>query len=145
MANKFKPEAHHLFFLSLPLLFLLGILKKGEVLNHNIYDTYIVIANSHFLIYLGMVFLLYGMSYWILEKLGIAVHRTLASLHTLLTLGGGLLLYCLLGMYREELVEYTFNIKLSIAVTLLFLVTLLGQLLFPVNLLLSWLQNKSTQ
>ena len=55
--------------------------------------------------------------------------------HVGLTFGGILVVWILTKFYRTEIMEYEFNNNLSLIITLIVLLMIVGQLIFPINII----------
>ena len=66
----------------------------------------------------------------------------LSTIHIVLTFGGSLMLWILPKFYSVDAFAYAYN-NLTIAITLSALVMLIGQILFPINIVYGLLKNRT--
>ena len=131
--NKLIEKSHLIFLLSIPIIILIGILSGKNVLDINAHDTYFVIAYLHFAILLSIIFGVIGFGYWIMQKVDKKLSKWLNWTHIGLTFGGTFLVWILNKFYRPEIMDYKFNNNLSLIITLIVLIMIAGQLIFPIN------------
>lgn len=137
-------EKPHLFFLlSIPIIMLIGILSGDAVLNINVHDTYYVIAHLHLATLISILFGIIGIGYWIMQKADKKLSKWLNWIHIGLIFGGTLIAWILTNFYRDEIMEYKFNNNLSLIITLIILLMIFGQLIFPINIISGLLKNKN--
>lgn len=140
--NKLIEKPHLIFFLSIPLIILIGILSGDNTLDINIHDTYFVIAYLHFAILISIIFGLIGFGYWIIQKVNRKLSKWLNRIHIGLTFGGTFLVWFLNKFYRPEIMDYKFNNNLSLIITLIVLIMIAGQLIFPINIIYALTKKK---
>ena len=140
--NKLIEKPHFIFLVSIPIIMLMGIFNKATVLDINISDTYYVIDYLYLTILISMLFGLIGIGYWIMQKTNRKLSNRLNWIHTVLTLGGTLLIWILTKFYQTEIKEYEFNNNLTSSITLIILLVILGQLIFPINIIYGLIKKK---
>ncbi len=136
----------YLFFWGLVPLILLASFLLGNVVYYlNVYDIHLALPYRELGILIAVVALALGTGYWMVLGRKWKLSTRLNAWHILLTLAGpvGALLATLLK--REIILPVTdvlqyaadtqYNDRLLLASYALWLVTILGQLIFPVNLI----------
>ncbi|WP_066219740.1 cbb3-type cytochrome c oxidase subunit I [Formosa haliotis] len=119
---------------------LIGILSGDAALDINIHDTYYVIAHFHLAILISILFGIIGIGYWIMQKADRKLSKWLNWIHIGLTFGGIILILILSQLYREPktdtiLSDFDFNQKLDIIIFIILLITIFGQVIYPINLI----------
>jgi heme/copper-type cytochrome/quinol oxidase subunit 1 len=141
--KKLIEKPHHLFFIAIPIILLIGYTSGKELLDYNLHDTYIVISSPHIAILISVPLGIMGSGYWIMS----AANRTLSKWLTWAHLGptfGGMLLILLVSFFvREESKHYEWNDRLSNFILLLSTLIVFGQLFFPLNILYGLLKKKN--
>ncbi len=124
---------------------LFGILSGGAVLDINFHDTYYVVSHLHLSILISILFGIIGVGYWIMQKVGRKFSKWLNWTHIGLTFGGTFVVWILSKFYQTEIMEYEFNNNLTLIITLIILLMIVGQLIFPINIIygLSKMKNKT--
>ena len=131
--NRLIKKPYKPFLLAILPVMLLGFLSRGAVLDINIHDTYVIIDYGHLAIFSSVLFAIIGISYWAMTKANKKPATWLSVIHLILTFGGSLMLLILHNFYSLDRFAYAFN-NLTTAITLSVLVTLIGQILFPINI-----------
>jgi heme/copper-type cytochrome/quinol oxidase subunit 1 len=133
---KFLTEKPYLiFWTSIPIIILLGILTKADSFGFNIHDTYFVIGTNDLIILISILFGIIGLGYWILLKTKRKLSKWLNLIHITLTFGGILLVWILSQLFRESIMEYNFNNNLTFGIYLIALIAIFGQLIYPINII----------
>ena len=135
-------KPHLIFFLSIPIIILIGILIGDNVLDINVHDTYFVIAYYLFAILISIIFGIIGFGYWIIQKVDRKLSKWLNCIHIGLTFGGVFFVWILSKLYRPEIMDYKFNNNLSLIITLVVLIIIAGQLIFPINIIYALTKKK---
>ena len=133
--SRIKTKPHQIFWISIPILILFGILYRNEMLNVNIYDTYFVFSKTDLAILIAILFAVIGLGYWIMLKFNIKLSKRLNLIHIILTFGGILIIWILAQLFREPVMESDFNNILTLVIYLIAFLTILGQLIFPINII----------
>jgi len=136
-------KPHLIFLLAIPVIMLIGTLSGDAVLDINVHDTYYVIAYLHLAILISILFGIIGIGYWIMLKAGRKLSKLLNWTHIGLTFGGTLVVWILNKFYRAEIMEYKFNDNLTLIITLIILLMIVGQLIFPINIIFGLIKNKN--
>jgi len=133
--NKLIENQHLLFLLAIPVVLLTGYVNGESSMDICIHDTYFVISLYHISILTTALFAVVGLVYIILRKANKRPSKMLSSIHIGFTFIIPVIIHILEQFYREDVMEYEFNGILSSIITLLFLLVLLGQFIFPLNVL----------
>ena len=133
---KFLTNKPHLIFLiAIPIIMLIGILSGDAVLDINVHDTYYIIAYLHFATLISVLFGIIGIGYWFMLKANRKLSKWLNLIHITLTFGGILLIWILAQLFRESIMEYNFNNNLTLAIYLIALIAIFGQIIYPINII----------
>lgn len=141
--NKLIEKPYLIFLLAIPIIMLIGILRGDSMLDINVYDTYYVIAYLHLAILISILFGIIGIGYWIMLKSDRKLSKWLNCTHIGLTFGGTLIVWILTKFYRTEIMEYEFNNNLTLIITLIILLMIIGQLIFPINIIYGLIKKKN--
>ncbi|WP_418603005.1 hypothetical protein [Hwangdonia sp.] len=141
--NKLIEKPHLIFLLAIPIIMLIGILSGDTMLDINIHDTYYVIAYFHLAILISILFGVIGIGYWIMLKSDRKLSKWLNWTHIGLTFGGTFIVWILTKFYRTEIMEYEFNNNLTLIITLILLLMIIGQLIFPINIIYGLIKKKN--
>ncbi len=142
--NKLIEKPHLFFLLAIPIILLIGVLRADAVLDINIHDTYYVISYMHFAILVSILFGIIGIGYWIMQQTNRKLSKWLSWIHIGLTFGGTLLVWILTKFYQTEIMEYEFNAHLTLIITLIILLMLVGQIIFPINIIYGMIKKKTS-
>ena len=139
-------KPHLIFWISIPVLVLIGILNRKEMLDINIYDTYYVFSKTALIIMISALFGSMGLGYYLMLKAKRKLSKWLNLIHVALTVGGILTVWILTQLFRESIMEYQFNNNLTMAIYVLVIITIFAQILYPINLIGAILKprNKTT-
>ncbi|MBO0321436.1 cbb3-type cytochrome c oxidase subunit I [Muricauda sp. CAU 1633] len=140
--NKLIEKPHLIFLFAIPIILFVGILNGNAVLDINVHDTYYVIAHLHLAILVSILFGIIGIGYWAMKKADKQLSKWLNGTHIGLTFGGTFLVWVLTKFYRTEIMEYEFNNYLSMVITIVILLIILGQLIFPINIIYGLIKRK---
>ena len=141
--NKLIEKPHLIFLLAIPIIMLIGILSGNAMLDINVHDTYYVISYSHMAILISILFGIIGIGYWIMQKVDRKLSKWLNWTHIGLTFGGTLIVWILTKFYRTEIIEYEFNNNLTLIITSIILVMIIGQIIFPINMIYGLINKKN--
>ena len=128
-------KPHLIFFLSIPIIILFGILNRNEILDINVHDTYFVFSPIDLTILISILFGIIGIGYWIMLKANRKLSKWLNLIHITLTFGGILLIWILAQLFRESIMAYNFNNNLTFGIYLIALIAIFGQLIYPINII----------
>lgn len=134
----------HIFFFGLiPIILLYGIVNTDSNLAINIHDTYFVIAHFHLAVFIAMISAGIGLGYWVVCKSGFNLSYPLNQLHILTTFFIPLLIWIVLRLYQDtgpdqdfesRMATYDFNDNLHLIISILLLLLLVVQIVYPINL-----------
>lgn len=142
--SRITNKPHLIFWLSIPLIMLSGFVSSVENLDINIHDTYYVFSLTDLNILISILFAIIGLGYWIMLKANRKLSKWLNLAHIALTFGGILLIWILSQLYRESIVEFDFNDNLTLAIYLIVLISVIGQIIFPINIISGLIKNKTS-
>ncbi|WP_024770899.1 cbb3-type cytochrome c oxidase subunit I [Aquimarina macrocephali] len=143
--NQLFKKPHLIFLLTIPIIMLIGFLSRGAVLDINIHDTYYIIDYFYLATLISILFGIIGLGYWIMQKVNRKLSKWLNWAHIVLTFGGVILVPILNQLYRKEIIEYKFNNNLTLVITVIILLMILGQLIFPINIIYGLIKNRKNQ
>tara|TARA_R110002049_G_scaffold308023_1_gene510624 strand:+ start:59 stop:508 length:450 start_codon:yes stop_codon:yes gene_type:complete len=137
--NLLTKRPHIVFLVFALITFILGFNANGGI-DINIHDTYFVMSNYHFAMLISILFGIIGLIYWIAKKENGKLSERLNLIHVALTFGG-IFLILILNEFKlksfdvDTLSKYDFNENLEIIVYLIFIIILLIQIVFPINII----------
>ena len=141
--NQLIKNPHLIFLLAIPIIMLIGLLSGDAELDINVHDTYYVIAYLHLAILISILFGIIGIGYWFMLKANRQLSKWLNLTHIGLTFGGPIVVWILTLFYRTEILEYEFNNNLTVIIILIILLIVLGQLIFPINIIYGFIKKKN--
>ena len=138
--NQLIKKPYLIFWLSIPLIILIGFISGDEPLDINVHDTYFVIYHIHLAILISIIFGIIGFGYWITQKANRKLSKWLNLIHVMLTIGGLLLIWILFQFYRQPepetlLSDFDYNEKLNISILITALIVIFGQIVYPINII----------
>ena len=133
-------KPHLIYFLSIPMVILVGYYYDAEMGDINIHDTYIVFAVKHLCNLLGFLLGIIGLGYWLVYITKRRLINWMYWAHTGLTFGGILLVWGLTQWYSASIYDFHYKDQLTYSIIILFALTVAGQLLFPLNILIGLLK-----
>ncbi len=141
--DKLINKPHLIFLIAIPIVMIVGILFIDATLDINVHDTYFVIAYFHFAALISILFAIIGVGYYLIQKSDRKLSKWLNSTHIGLTFGGTIVVLILTQFYREDVMEYEFNNNLSLSILFVIFLMVLGQLIFPINIIYGLMNKKS--
>lgn len=123
---------------------LVGLISRDTVLDINFHDTYYVITYIQLAVLISILFGIIGLGYWIMLKVNRKLSKWLNLIHIILTFGGILIIWVLSQLYRESIMEYDFNGNLNLAISIIALIVIFGQVIYPINLISGIIRNKTS-
>ena len=135
MNRQIMKKPHLIFWISIPVLILIGILNRNEMLDINIYDTYYVFSKTALIIMISALFGFMGLGYYLMLKAKRKLSKWLNLIHVALTVGGMLTVWILTQLFRESIMEYKFNNNLTMVIYALVIITIFAQIIYPINLI----------
>ena len=142
--SKIINKPHLIFLFSIPLIMLSGFLSSVKDLDINIHDTYYVFSLFHLNTLISIIFVVIGLGYWIMLKANRRLSKWLNLIHIALTFGGILLIWILAQLFRESIMAYDFNNNLTLAIYLIALIAVFGQIIYPINIISGLIKNKTS-
>lgn len=112
-----------------------GFLSSINDLDINIHDTYYVFSLFDLNTLISILFGIIGLGYWIVLKANRKLSKWLNLIHIALTFGGILLIWILAQLFRESIMEYDFNNNLTLAIYIIALIAVFGQIIYPINII----------
>jgi heme/copper-type cytochrome/quinol oxidase subunit 1 len=128
-------KPHLIFWISIPIIILFGIVNRNDMLYINVHDTYFVFSKTDLAIMLSILFAIIGLGYWMLLKASGKLSKLLNLIHMTLTFGGILLIWVLAQLFRKSIINYDFNENLTLAIYIISLIAILGQIIYPLNII----------
>lgn len=95
-------KPHHFFFLTIPFILVFAFNKYKGMFDINIHDTYFVIKYSHLGFLLSSFYFLLGLIHFFLSKKGIGLSNLITYTHTIVSIGGLILIWLLLKQINKE-------------------------------------------
>lgn len=133
--NTLLQKPHLPFLLVIPILLLFAIIIGGDsAIDINIHDTYFVIGHAHLLKLIAIVAAVYGLFYWFIPYSGKIFSKRLTAAHLLISFGAPLLALLLWQFITYDLPQTDTNMALYWSIAVLWAITIVAQLLFPVNI-----------
>lgn len=139
----FIKNPHYIFLPAIPILFL-GFIDQEKNLSLNIHDTYFVFSFIDLMYLISIIFLIIGLGYWFMSKYHRQLSFWLNVLHISLTFGGLLLIWILPQLFRTSIGDYNFNNNLTMVIYVCIFAVILGQLLFPFNIIRGLILKKNS-
>jgi len=140
----FIKNPHFIFWPAIPILLFLGFLYQEKYLSINIYDTYYVFSFIDLMYLISAIFLIIGSGYWFMKISHHQLSFWLNVLNISLTFGGLLLIWVLPRVSRNSIRDYNFNNNLTIIIYVCIFAVILGQLLFPFNIIRGLISKKNS-
>lgn len=141
--NIITTKPHIIFLLSIPIVMLIGILSGDSAIDINVHDSYFVLGYLHLAIFISILFGIFGIGYWTVQKAKKKLSKSLNLIHIILNFGGTLLILILAQLYRNGIMNYEFNNNLTVILTLIGLAIIVGQVIFPINIIYALMKKKT--
>lgn len=142
--RKLLKYPHYIFLLAGPLILLIGVFNPEKSLHLNVYDTYYIFFLRDLTYLISLIFLITGFGYWMMKKMKRKLSNRMNIIHIILTFGGIILIWILSKfyrdqvqsqLYRDQLQEFKFNNNLTLTIYITINLVIMGQLLFPINII----------
>ena len=138
-----------IFWGSIPILMLVGILYGDSVLYFNVHDTYFVIAYLHVALLIAVFFGILGIGYWMVHRTNRKLSKWLSMVHLVLTLGGLIALFGVPNLLDDRTAASPFPVfdqleRQNLMVMGITILLLVGQLLYLVNLTIGIFRKNKT-
>lgn len=141
--NTLLNKTHLFFFLIIPLILAVSFYKPKGTFDINIKDTYFVIRHPHLGILLSIFYLILGTIYFCLLKKGIQLSNWIVYIHTILSIGGLILIWLLLkknfhpsANFEETLRVMKFEKYFTYITVTTFFCILLSQIVFLIGIII---------
>tara|TARA_R110001606_G_scaffold160256_2_gene304112 strand:+ start:58 stop:540 length:483 start_codon:yes stop_codon:yes gene_type:complete len=149
--KNFIKKPYKIFWGIIPLILIIGYFYNEESFDLNIHDTYFVIYNDYLSYLISKWFVLIGLFYFTIIKIGRELKNWMNLIHSFITIFGLLILKILVDISQNEFFQtksfyekndfdYYNYIKFGI-VTLVLLIGI-AQIIFIVNLIIALFSNK---
>jgi len=115
--KKFIEKPYLIFVGIIPVVLLIGLFGKDEVIDVGIHDTYFIIYYPHVTYLITVLFFCFALGYFLVEKLNGKLIGWMSLLHTIITIFGILTVLFLFSSYGYKLYDdylnyyYPSNIK----------------------------------
>ncbi len=136
------------FFTTVLLIVIFTLYKPKETFDVNIGDTYYIIQKYHLGILLSFIYFSLGTIYWLLNKKGIQLSNWVIYLHTIVSIGGLILIWILLKKRNyslqtfEEIIKSVNEVKdFTYTCTVTIISMILIQIVFLVNIVFKTWKN----
>lgn len=138
--NKIIDKPHLIFWISIPIIIIVGLSYGGSTLDINVYDTYFIISQLYISYLISIFFGLIGFGYWMMIKCKRRLTKGLSILHIVSTIGG------VLGILISPLVFSNITMKigmLDMILMILILILLLGQVFYLLNVCIGLIKKRN--
>ena len=142
--KKITQAPHFMFWILIPIILLIGLLKPDKTLDINIHDTYIIIALLHLAVLISIIFGILGLGYWVVIKLNRRLVNWLTIIHLIITV----ISLCLIilipfflpesnqgitSLYFDAQVTITLSALVAVCIQSLYLVNIITALIRKTN------------
>lgn len=138
----FLTKSYKLFWVLIPLVFMYGLFNKEHSLMLNIHATYFVINHLDFAGLIVIFFGLFGLAYWLMDIFNKKLISWMTAYHVFISIFGLLILLVFYDEVENLEIDYAFKQILILLMLITAGVTVAVQLLFPINLIVSFLRKK---
>lgn len=146
--NKLIAKPYIFFWSVIPIMFLIVLFIGYKTYTINVHDTYFVFSNLALVNGASIVFCMIGLIYWALIKSNKLLSKSLNISHLVITIDGLLLMFIFSQLFRDVntdtlLETSSFNHKIGNILFVIFLLIILAQVLFIINIIRSlFINNK---
>tara|TARA_B100002003_G_C14113947_1_gene535800 strand:- start:1344 stop:1715 length:372 start_codon:yes stop_codon:yes gene_type:complete len=119
-----------------------GLFNKEHSLMLNIHATYFVINHLDFAGLIVIFFGLFGLAYWLMDIFNKKLISWMTAYHVFISIFGLLILLVFYDEVENLEIDYAFKQTLILLMLITAGVTVAVQLLFPINLIVSFLRKK---
>ncbi len=138
----FLIKSYKLFWVLIPFVFMYGLFNEEHSLILNIYATYFVINHLFFAELIVIIFAIFGLAYWLMDKFNKELISWMTAYHVFISIFGLLILLVFYDEVENLEIDYAFKQTLMLLMLITAGVTVAVQLLFPINLIVSFLRKK---
>lgn len=135
-------KSYKLFWVLIPFVFMYGLFNKEHSLVLNIHATYFVINHLFFAGLIVILFALFGLGYWLMDKFNRELISWMTAYHVFISIFGLLILLVFYDDVENLEIDYAFKQTLMLLMLFTAAVTIAAQILFPLNFLVSFLRKK---
>ena len=140
--NKLIEKPYLIFLSIIPIMLLVGFLKRDAALDVNVHDTYYIMAYSHLAFLISILCGIIGFGYWIMIKAKRRLSKWLNLIHIALTFGGIFLIWILAQFYRKSILEYNFNENLTWTICAIAVMIAFGQIIYSINIIIGIIKKR---
>ena len=146
--KNFIKKPYKIFWGIIPLILIIGYFYKEESFDLNVHDTYFVIYNDYLSYLISKCFVLIGLFYFTIIKIGRELKNWMNLIHSFITIFGLLILKILVDISQNSFFQsksiYEKNDFDYIKFGIVILVLLIGiaQIIFIVNLIIALFNKK---
>ncbi|HBU78428.1 MAG TPA: hypothetical protein DEF18_10020 [Muricauda sp.] len=138
--NKFFKKPYISFWVTIPVLLLIGFLKRSEVVSLNIHDIYLIINFFHFTVLISIFFGLVGLGYWMMYLRRKRLSIWLNFSHMVITILGLGIIWLLSHLIKDEATHtsmetFNYNRALQTIIQPMVLLVIIGQFVYFFNLI----------
>jgi len=140
-------KPHLIFWISIPIMILLGQIHGDNILIIGVYDTSIAIANNYLAYLISIFFVLIGFGYWLIYKFKHQLSNWLNLLHIVITVGGFLTVLMIGLIFGYSPIEsentYSNTLRINSKLINLLLTIILGQLIYLTNIIIGLIRKRN--
>ncbi|WP_228853502.1 hypothetical protein [Aegicerativicinus sediminis] len=133
--NNLTKKPHLVYLTAIPILILMGVFSGDASFDINIKDTYLIVSYLYLTLGIAILFGIIGIGYWMVHKAERKLSKWLTWTHIILTLGGTLAIGILIQFNRTKSLGNDFNSNFTLAIYLILFLIVIGQLIFPINII----------
>ncbi|MDN3596162.1 hypothetical protein [Zunongwangia endophytica] len=135
-------KSYKLFWIFIPLVFMYGMFNKDHLCVLNIHDTYYAIHDVDFAGLIVIFYALFGVCYWLIDFFNKKLINWMTAYHVFISIFGLLFLLIFYGIINDLEFDYALKETLMMLTFIAGAITITAQLLFPLNLILSYFREK---
>ncbi|WBL25922.1 hypothetical protein [Zunongwangia sp. HGR-M22] len=135
-------KSYKLFWIFIPLVFMYGMFNKDHLSMVNIHSTYYAIRDQHFAGLIVIFYALFGVCYWLMDFFKKELINWMTAYHVFISIFGLLFLLIFYGIINDLEFDYALKETLMMLTMISAAITIAAQLLFPLNLILSYFRGK---
>lgn len=140
-------KPHYIFFIAIPVIILIGLLKRETAMDINLHNTYYVISHFNIALLGAIVLGFIGFGYWSVQKANRKLSKKMNNIHIVMTFGGLLALFAIdcLSNFSNPNSEFPLFEELktiNIIITIIVLCIIFAQLVYLVNIITSIFRKK---
>ena len=128
-------KPHLVYLTAIPILILMGVFSGDASFDINIKDTYLIVSYLYLTLGVAILFGIIGIGYWMVHKAERKLSKWLTWVHIILTLGGAIAIGVLIQFNSTESLGNNFNSNFTLVIPLIVFLMVIGQLIFPINII----------